>query len=537
AELPEVYSWAILFRNALLTWDKQEDNNTSATAQDKVTDNGDTAQGEVTGTSNTTQNQVMDMALFKERGLLETGMEAYLVRSNTQEGMSVCEGETRHLFDSIFYRMFPFHEIASPHVLLERTLSLPKHMLFEKPGSSNMASLVKKRIARHNIFLQSIFEHIIGLDDSTKADLEKEASEATYNSHNTGDFDDKIAKIFLDYAHDEPRTAKADAIFALTSSFGQDEKSGGGRSLDVVTINSLAVVHVRSTPTTPPRGQVTKVVSGRAQGSNSPDGGHAFGEKSESKQDAGQKSWKKIQERLERIRIKTQTDPFSTKKMEGLDTANIKRHEQKNLIIPFCVVENKKSEHSVMQAINQVKLYSVSVAQFLAELKVYDFPIFGIATYGTKALVLLTWHSKAEPEPKPKTKAITEIKTETTGEEEEETDTKTFIFDRKLEEFDIAEPHGLVHFITFLARVRDIAEEQSQKPEIMDLGKTFYSAAKDPNSSLYQWTMAAQFPPKERNTASKLVDGNTAGNTASKAITRASSRLREEAGRGGIDKK
>ncbi|KAG6855253.1 hypothetical protein H0H87_006133, partial [Tephrocybe sp. NHM501043] len=87
------------------------------------------------------------------------------------------------------------------------------------------------------------------------------------------------------------------------------------------------------------------------------------------------------------------------------------------------MVENKKLEHSVMQAINQVKLYSVSVTQFQAQLKVYNFPIFRIATYDTKALVFLTWHSKAEPKPKPKTKAITKIKTETTGEEEEETDT------------------------------------------------------------------------------------------------------------------
>ncbi|KAG6855336.1 hypothetical protein H0H87_004842 [Tephrocybe sp. NHM501043] len=264
----------------------------------------------------------------------------------------------------------------SSYIRLERTLSLQKHLLFENPGSPDMASLDKKRILRHSTFLQSIFRHISDLDDTTK------------------DFDDKLAEIVFDYAHDEPRTAKADAIFALTSSFGQDEKSGGDRSLEVVTINALAVVHAYA-------------------GSSSPDGGHTFGEKSQSKQDVGQFSWNEIQENLEQIRIKTKTDPFPAKKMEGLDTANTKRHEQKNLIIPFCVVENKKSEHSVMQAINQVKLYSVSVAQFLAELQVYDFPIFGIATYGTKALVFLTWHTEPKPKPKPKT----------TGEEEEETDT------------------------------------------------------------------------------------------------------------------
>ncbi|KAG6916958.1 hypothetical protein DXG01_004507 [Tephrocybe rancida] len=139
------------------------------------------------------------------------------------------------------------------------------------------------------------------------------------------------------------------------------------------------------------------------------------------------------------------------------------------LMIPFCVIEHKKSHHSAQQAVNQIRLYSFSAASFFSALGVKEaIPIFGIVTYGSIATLFLTWSSVTQERQMPEAK---------------------FMFEQGTLSFDIAQPLDCYRFCTFLLRLRTLGDILQSKLRSQNYTDVFFKAIYDPSHPLRQWKM------------------------------------------------
>ncbi|KAJ7645789.1 hypothetical protein B0H17DRAFT_1215917 [Mycena rosella] len=106
---------------------------------------------------------------------------------------------------------------------------------------------------------------------------------------------------------------------------------------------------------------------------------------------------------------------------------------QEHLLLPHFVAEYKKSADDEGKALNQGRMYLVSMVAFYSALGVDDYPFFALVTSGKVGAILMAWKSSKHD--------------------------RTYLIERNVRNFDISSPIQAFHFATFLLRLRDDQEK------------------------------------------------------------------------------
>ncbi|KAG6815690.1 hypothetical protein H0H87_012213 [Tephrocybe sp. NHM501043] len=384
---------------------------------------------------------------------LGIGKAAADMKCAVKDGLIVIEAETRQKWDEIMSVIFGLKGIGrSPHTpdsqkvqRLERVLGAPY-----------------KAAYRDNI--SKLRDHALLIMDIRRLGIvnkDQKASE-TAQGH---------------FHRDEPMTMKADAIIVATC-----RPSISARTT-IKKLNTISLVHARAKVTSKNNSNTDVQI-----------------EESQLKQPSSRSSSKhgnslvqsllslQVEEKLEEIKRPLANvraykyGPDSNPPASPLQSLVKTDIETEYLLMPFCVVEHKKSEHTAEQAMNQARLYAFSTAAFYGLLGVKEsIPIFSIVTFGTEAVIFLSWFSIASV---PDTTQPVDSKQ------------VIFMFEQEMLRFDIAWPLDCYRFCTFLLRLRIIGEELQKKFDSQNYADIFFKAVANatPERPLHKWKMPLKLP-------------------------------------------
>ncbi|KAJ7613594.1 hypothetical protein DFH06DRAFT_1242353 [Mycena polygramma] len=133
----------------------------------------------------------------------------------------------------------------------------------------------------------------------------------------------------------------------------------------------------------------------------------------------------------------------------------------KNFLLPHAVAEYKKPSDDDGKALNQGRMYLVSLVSFFSALGIENYPFFGFVTSGKKGAILMAWKSSVKD--------------------------RIYLIERNVREFDISIPIQAFHFATFLLRLRD-DQEKLKKLVLTKLQDVELKRVRD-------WTKLAQVGP------------------------------------------
>ncbi|KAJ7248848.1 hypothetical protein B0H12DRAFT_1234838 [Mycena haematopus] len=163
------------------------------------------------------------------------------------------------------------------------------------------------------------------------------------------------------------------------------------------------------------------------------------------------------------------TDPWFLRTQKAHEAAhkNILKF-QHDLILPHFVAEYKKTDDKDgAKALNQGRMYLVSMVAFYTALGVDDYPFFALVTSGKTGAILMAWKSSKHG--------------------------RTYLIERNVRTFDISSPIQAFHFATFLLRLRDDQKKLKDrvKSQLSACGEGEREALRD---RLKKWSKFAQAP-------------------------------------------
>ncbi|KAF7366215.1 hypothetical protein MVEN_00498700 [Mycena venus] len=109
------------------------------------------------------------------------------------------------------------------------------------------------------------------------------------------------------------------------------------------------------------------------------------------------------------------------------------------LLLPHAVAEYKKSSDTEGKALNQGRMYLVSLVTFYSALGIEDYPFYCLVTSGKLGAILMAWKSSNRK--------------------------RTYLIERNVRKFDLSSPIQTFHFATFLLRLRDDQEQLKRRVE------------------------------------------------------------------------
>ncbi|KAG6856008.1 hypothetical protein H0H87_008451 [Tephrocybe sp. NHM501043] len=360
---------------------------------------------------------------------LQIGAAAIDMNNAIKRGLSVIEAETRQNWDNICAVVFGLRDIGdSPYMLLERVLGSPQEAICRTS---------EKALHRHLDYIAHIRELEVS---SLSSDLMKALrQEAAITCQGKFDLSSHITQ-------KEPIAMKTDAIIVATCP--PDKPFTGTHT----KVNAISLVHARGQPTAGKNSQLPGLAAELEDNSQSTDTPALASGRSGIRHGLRSANSLKKAEQGPRLVVplvpavasipsdlsQSLGHPLDNKRLYNYKSipslpANVTRTspndlEKGYLLMPFCVIEHKKSDKTKQQALNQVRLYAISTAKFYATLGVEEaIPIFGIVTYGTEASVTLTWSSIAAGK-----------------------HLKSFMFEQEIQSFDISQPLDCYRFSTFL---------------------------------------------------------------------------------------
>ncbi|KAJ6474492.1 hypothetical protein C8R47DRAFT_1199521 [Mycena vitilis] len=343
-------------------------------------------------------------------GLLYVSMGAYTktAREENPFGININEAEARHDWDATLYHFYvTADEHISPCVLFERTISYPKNELVD---STYLVSQHKKLLQDNVRICLAAEAATLELDNSPL----KDQNEAAYAQAK------KFAKALVDdpsklkagvekRSRMEPRTGICDALLF-----------GAVKASDAIAREAKFVI------------------TAAAKAAASPD--------------------KKLNYLGSPFAVCTTE---TSKIQQGIEPPP-KPFEGKNFLLPHVVAEYKKPSDNDGKALNQGRMYLVSLVAFYSALGIVNHPFFCFVTSGKKGAILMAWKSTAKD--------------------------RTYLIERNVRKFDISIPIQAFQFATFLLRLRDDQEK---------LKKLVLAKLKDVElKRLHDWTKLAQVGPE-----------------------------------------
>ncbi|KAJ7831584.1 hypothetical protein B0H14DRAFT_1180907 [Mycena olivaceomarginata] len=340
--------------------------------------------------------------------LLSATAGASLLESKRSD-ISVYEAESRHAWDSLLYHFYVANnEVISPYVLLEHTIHFARNVSADQIGSETFGSAHQEQmkcslelcLAAYTASLQSG-----GLVRDQALAALNQASELLSFLERTSD--DKLKRLVQEHSGEEPRDGKTDAI--LFTSLPMPAKLPTKTGIIRYTAPSK-----ESKSTAPPDTESispSSTADAAAPLSATTDAGKYF---------------------LQNPFYLSTLNPEVTR--ASPPAAPFKDH----LLLPHATVEYKKAGDTEGKALNQGRMYLVSVVSFYSSaLGISNFPFYCLVTSGALGAVLMGWHSSKENE--------------------------IYVLDRNTQTFNIAFPLQAFHFATFLLRLRDNQAELTQR--------------------------------------------------------------------------
>ncbi|KAJ7748765.1 hypothetical protein DFH07DRAFT_1062461 [Mycena maculata] len=386
-------------------------------------------------------------------GLLSAATGAYTKRAK-QYNVPVYEAESRHDWDVLLYHFYcQDTEIVSPYVMLEHTIHYPRNDLADEiisPAFDNKEEFKKfifnrwEALGKRSDLCRAAERaaQVAAAQEALKKESPLEgvvyqlAEAATKQTDDVnaiwlGYFNDPTAlrQLIAERSDAEPVQGTADAILCmaipgksdLSKKFGiiQHSKLSGSAP------NKGAAVQASVSGDGAPTARSTKTVSAKAR--------------SEKGKQGAADSQKEIpvrrinDSRLENLFTVSPPKPPPVPH-NGLPPIPLTLFKDA-LLLPHAVAEYKKLSHTDSKALNQGRLYLISVVSFYAALGIVDRPFYGLVTSGDRGAILMAWKSK----PKSELAKRAEI----------------YIMERNVCMMDISNPLEAFQFATFLIRLRE----------------------------------------------------------------------------------
>ncbi|EPQ57658.1 hypothetical protein GLOTRDRAFT_137917 [Gloeophyllum trabeum ATCC 11539] len=180
--------------------------------------------------------------------------------------------------------------------------------------------------------------------------------------------------------------------------------------------------------------------------------------------------------------------------------SNRVKRDSRSLFAPILLVEYKKTDDKGLhtaEGVKQSRMYTVAASKFLANLGIYDFPVFGLVTDGTLGAVSCTYTTDAD--------------TSRGGSKSSYKDNVsvefTYVAEADAHVFDISTPLGAFHFSTFLCMLAEV-HARTLNEKLADVKERLEAMCRDDDPRLVwnaeQVRLAAQ---KEKADSSRSGDG------------------------------
>ncbi|KAJ6543484.1 hypothetical protein B0H10DRAFT_1374321 [Mycena sp. CBHHK59/15] len=380
-----------------------------------------------------------DVLSSEELGIISGRLSAILSAAvgaftldTKRKGISVYEAESRHDWDALLYRFYATaNERVSSYVLLERTINYPRNSLADAMDDEAFKSRYLGLVTDYLLHCSTAAIQAISqaAAQSVSSEVRVQAMEA---SRRAGEYLSSVEGLLkglsnararvTSRAEKDPRTGKTDALLVAT----------------VPDILNLTEKHI-------------SIVIG-----TSPDSANSH-------VDATTVSHLKADTHKSKAeRDLLLENPF-TITQQDYAIPNIHRIFQEvpsfvgSLLLPHAAVEYKKISDTKAKALNQGRMYIVSVVAFYAALGIKDYPFYCLVTTRKVGAVLMAWRSS-------------KLK-------------RTYIMERNIRKFDLSSPLQAFHFATFLIRLR--ADQENLK-------NTFTQQKNLDIQEIKQWSMTLQ---------------------------------------------
>ncbi|KAJ6572627.1 hypothetical protein B0H10DRAFT_2106578 [Mycena sp. CBHHK59/15] len=377
-------------------------------------------------------SEALDIISGRLSAILSAAVGAFTLDAKRQ-GISAYEAESRHDWDALLYRFYATaSERVSAYVLLERTINYPRNPMADDMDDEAFKSRYLGLVTDYSLHCSAaaiqattqVAAHSVSRDVRVQA-AEAAGRASEYLNSVEGlleDLSNARARVTL-RAKKDPRTGKTDALlFAAVPD-----------TLKLTMEKHVAIVTGTSPDSTNSHIDDTTV-------------SHLEPDTQKSK--------------VERDSLVE--NPF-TVTQQDCAIPNIPRKFQEvpsfvgSLLLPHVAVEYKKALDTKAKALNQGRMYIVSVVAFYAALGIKNYPFYCLVTTGKVGAVLMAWRSsKLE---------------------------RTYIMERNIRKFDLSSPLQAFHFATFLIRLR--ADQENLK-------NNFARQKKIDMQTVKRWSMTSQ---------------------------------------------
>ncbi|KAJ7090099.1 hypothetical protein C8R44DRAFT_990744 [Mycena epipterygia] len=288
--------------------------------------------------------------------------------------LSVYEAESRHAWDTLLYHFYiAGDEKISPYVLLEHTIHFARNIFADRLKTDRFVSAAENN---NKLCGNAVAEApALGLLVAEQANEAVTQATRFYFSVK-GMQEDKLTEAVRQRSDIEPRDGKCDAILFM---------SIPDASVEVANAADI----IRYTAPSPPASNIsgTGLLQNPFLAAPTPAGNSLL--------------------------QYTQMVP------------SFKGH----LLLPHATVEYKKRDDTTAKALNQGRMYLVSVVSFYSALGIQDFPFYCLLTSGTLGAILMGWQSSTQEQ--------------------------LYLVERDVQTFDISSPRQAFYFATFLLRLRE----------------------------------------------------------------------------------
>ncbi|KAJ7757724.1 hypothetical protein DFH07DRAFT_458131 [Mycena maculata] len=389
--------------------------------------------------------------------LLSVATGAYTMRAK-RHNVPVYEAESRHDWDTLLYHFYQDTEILSPYVMLEHTIHYPRNdladnlVLAEDPESKQkIAAALFSRYCNAGTLCQAALSSSAPLgipvyDLAQSAVNQANAMQGIFVRLYLTD-PDALKKVVTGRSDSEPADGKCDAILFMSI----PDKAYLTNNVGIIRYGDIS----NPSPPDSASGDDTAPDQGAVAGPKTPSAKPPSGK--------GQKSTPGSTEEIPlhvlRINDKQLENPFAAATPEpppvpqnglpALDLTLFKGH----LLLPHVTAEYKKHAHSESKALNQGRVYLISVVSFYAALGIVDRPFYSLVTAGNRGAILMAWKSTKEK--------ITDNR-----------EPQIYIMERNVCMMDISNPLEAFHFATVLIRLRE--DQKTLREEVIKkLGPDF----------------------------------------------------------------
>ncbi|KAJ7159273.1 hypothetical protein C8R43DRAFT_948208 [Mycena crocata] len=341
-----------------------------------------------------------------------------------QRGIKLNEAESRHDWDALLYHFYvQKDEATAPGVLLEKCIHFPRNPTADLEDLKTLADTHEKRLNNNVAILSEAFTAANRKHPLTpiahRARVAQDQANKFYNDFTDVLRDGEKLKYLMDMrSRKEPRDGICDALLI-----------GAIDAPSELIANTPFIISSAPAP---------------LKKANNPD-------------------LVPLEKPLNRASYKEfLQDPFrvcSTASVTALPTAEPLYAFAGKLILPHFVAEYKKPAHDQGKALNQGRMYLVSVVSFYSALGIDDYPFYCLVTSGKVGAILVAWKSTVAK--------------------------RTYIIDRNAISFDISIPVQAFQFASFLLRLRDDQEV------LKGLARKAISRGVD-HKRLREWTKYAQ---------------------------------------------